>query len=118
MTPEDLARYDRLQARMDLIEQSLAMTIGKRKAQAAAWGAWLVAIQHGVKRGLIRLAADSKLDLGTATRNVGLIDNEVEVMLRGFHGKLCEFLQVDHEEARKLAKHFEQVIRDILDEKG
>lgn len=105
MTQEDLKLVI---ARFELIKQSLSEVAGKNLAFGAASAAWLMCIQRVLDDML------SRLTTGRMLRERRALEEEIEVMLRSFHGEICKELEIDPEEAIKLSDHFREVMRIII----
>lgn len=104
------SRAQRLTDRFDAIQGALELTIGREKAFAVALGAHarlidtiLLMYFHGVE--------DGKISVEEAHA-------EIHWMLLSMHSDVCEFLNVDQTEVIHLFRHFEEIINDILKEKG
>lgn len=118
-----MSRADRINERVKVLEQTLRELHGGPLAFAAASVAWFRVIQHGAKLSMTRVREEMK-----PYQHPGLhadmqelifdLDAEHELMLRGYHQRLCAHLNVDVEEALELSKSFDQIVHDICFEGG
>lgn len=112
-----MTRAERLQARFNIIQQSLEYVYGRELAFAAASVAWLRAVQYGAKQSMCRMRDwHPEVPQQYCTERAMLLeelDAEIELMLKGFHSEICAHLGVDPGRAIEVSKSFEQVVQDI-----
>lgn len=106
-------RAERLDARFRIIQQTLKELYGEDEAFAAACAGWLIAIEQAVMISMIRILKEPD-----NPQLIKDLDAEHEIMLRGFHREICIKLGVDPSRALELSKHFEEVVHDILNQRG
>lgn len=113
------ARTMRLQHRFKLILESLSVaTKDKNLAFAAGSAAWLMAIEYSIRCSMDILGEGRNYDEGLDHPRLEELKDEVRTLLMSFHEELCLHLGVSHEEAVKLSHHWDQLLKDIYEDKG
>lgn len=114
MTPRML----RLQERFNSIREALKEVHGQEASTAAAWCAWLQAIEFTIMTEMRILArGDREIEHRSHPRLDEFLEENRE-LLQGFHQELCEYLQVPHPRALELMKAFSELLNDICQQKG
>lgn len=98
-------RLKEVQSRFDATVESLTAVHGKDKAHCAAVMAHMCALDAIVKTGLRHTLTDSER---------AELAQEVHQILMSISADICLYLKVDPREIIRLAKHFEQILRDLF----
>ena len=112
------ARTLRLQQRFKLILESVSFSVGKDMAFAAGAASWLMAIEHAIHASMEILAEGRNYDEGLDHPRLDEFKQEARQLLMSFHQEICIHLGVSRDEAVKLSHHWDQLLKDIYEEKG
>lgn len=113
------ARTMRLQHRFKLIMESVSMSVkNKDLAFAAGSAAWLMAIEYSIRCSMEILGEGRNYDEGLDHPRLDEFKQDARTLLMSFHEEICLHLDVSHEEAVKLSHHWDQLLKDIYEEKG
>lgn len=110
MKPED-ERVQRLQARFELIRQALALQYGDNFALAAAFGAWLMAMESAIATDFEQVCEDS----GEVARRK---NKQVRDNFMSFHKYICDKLGVEQDKVIDLLPSFKEILNDIIRGRG